>query len=182
MVDKPQNGQDALTKMIVKDLVAGYNFGQIADNMGIPEIDVVKRWREYMTSRTVMDRAEQWTLMLLRLEDLYQKAHDRIIGSTDMEDFKFILPILESIEKLQGLNEARKTELGNEIATLSKQQGELMAMAFQQFAVLMKGYVDNALEARTIKGIKENLGDWDEVVMETTEKALTVVEENNHAE
>ena len=128
-----------------------------------------------------MNLDEQSVLMLLRLEDLYRQAHERLTYSTDMEDFKFILPILENIEKLQGLNEARKIKATEHLTALSRQQGQLMVLAFQQFGVLMKAYIDEALENRTIKAIKEEFADYDEKVLEMIPQALTVVEENNDA-
>lgn len=175
----PYNGQDALTTMILKDIVKGYSLEQISAKHEVDLKEVVKRWQGYVSNRTEMSKPEQWVLHLMRLEDLLRRVNTKLEFSEQIEDFNQVLQILERIETLQNLNLSRKQEAEAELVTLSRAQGELLAQAFNHFGILMKGYIDEALNKPTIKGIKGQFEDYETIVGELTEKALSVIEEKN---
>lgn len=178
----PYNGQDALTTMILKDMLKGYSLEQIAERIELDVREVARRWQSYVANRNEMSKPEQWVLHLMRLEDLLRRVNDQMQFSTDIEDYNQVLQILDRIEALQSTNLSRKQEAEAELVSLSRAQGELLAKAFQQFGFLMKDYIDSALEKNTIKAIKGEFVQYDEKVMELTEKALEVIEENNDAD
>ena len=176
----PYNGQDALTTMIIKDIIKGYTLEQIAARHECELPDVVKRWQKYVSNRTEMSKPEQWVLHLLRLEDLLQRVNTKLEYSDTIEDFGQVVQILDRIEALQSTNLSRKQEAEAELVTLSRAQGELLAQAFAHFGILMKQHIDQALTKPTIKAIKGEFAEYDEVVVELTEKALEVIEEKNN--
>lgn len=176
----PYNGQDALTTMIIKHAIKGYTLEKIAEKLELDVKDVVKRWQNYVSNRNEMSKPEQWVLHLLRLEDLLVRVNTKLEFSSDIEDFNQVLQILERIEALQNLNLSRKQEAEAELVTLSRAQGELLAQAFNHFGLLMKDHIDKALAKPTIKAIKGEFAEYDEIVVDLTEKALEVIEEKNN--
>lgn len=175
----PQNGMSALTKIVVEGLVEGEQFEDIAEANDIPVVEVVRTWRNYLQNQTKMSREEQWSLHLLRLESFLSKIHKRITATSEWQDYELVLKMLDKLEAMHALNEARKTEADDVIKTLSEQQGQLIAMMLAAFST---GYTKQVLEiveqGKTLKGIRTKLDEMSgDIVDEQITLALGVLDE-----
>ena len=117
------SGMTTLQRIIVPELTRGMNLEQVAEQNGIPLVDVVREWRDYVRNRTQMSPEEQWVLQLLRLENLLNLLTGYVehTSANDADAVRNMLGIFDQIEKLQNLNKSRLDEVRGSIAILSEQ-------------------------------------------------------------
>jgi hypothetical protein len=86
-----ENGLDAFTERVVDKRITGYTFDEIAKEMGVPTVEVVKTWKSYVDNRMEMSSEEQFVLMLLRLENFLTKANERLTNAKGADDYELVL-------------------------------------------------------------------------------------------
>jgi hypothetical protein len=186
MADKDidlENNMDLLTSIVVDSRSEGYTFEEIATENGISVEEVVRAWKDYIDSRTVMTPEEQWVLHLIRLEKLLVMAHKRADSMATAEDLELFLKIFDRIEALQALNKARKTEAQEALTELTKAQTQIILTAMVSLQRGMKELLAEAFEKnRTIKALKgEVLGNFDTTFLAEAQKALSATPEEQAA-
>lgn len=174
------NSMSHLTKQVVDKRIAGYTIEEIADEMQIDVVDVVRAWTTYVETRNEIPWEEAWVLHLLRLEGVLKKASDRINYAAEAEDFDVVLKTLDHLEKLQGLNMKRKSEAEEEMLALTRQQTQLILSAMFSLQSNFKMHLERAFaENSTIKGIKAQIiGEYETVFVGEATKALSKVGEH----
>lgn len=109
-----QNSMSALTKQIVDLRVKGHSLAEVASRIGIPEVEAVAKWEEYVKSYKMESKEAQWLLHLLRLENLLVKVEHALEDYEEISDFEVMLKLLDRVEALQSLNLSRKEEAERE--------------------------------------------------------------------
>ena len=152
--------QQALTQLVLKNLIRGKTIEQTAAIMKITPLDVFQVWQGYVKDRMQMSWEEQWVLHLMRLEDLLVKANDMLeYGETDPKAFEATVKILERIEELQDLNKARRAAAEAELVSLTKAQVEILFQVQREMKEAFKAEIESALNQKTIKSIRGELLD-----------------------
>lgn len=155
------NGQ-TLNQIVVKELVRGLSFEQIADKLELDVQDIVDVWQEYVSDKRAMPWEEQWLLHLLRLEKLLDTAWTVLSNELDADSINAVAKVLEKIEELQSLNISRKEKMQGEVLAMTQAQSMLMLQAFAVLQEQLKNQITQAFEGRTIKAIRgELLDDFD---------------------
>ena len=174
-----QNGMSALTRIVVEQLISGHQFEDIAEATGIPVVDVVRTWKEYLNNQQKMSKEEQWALHLLRLESFLTKLHLRLEHADEWQDYELVLKMLDKLEAMHALNEARKTVADDALKTLSEQQGQLIAMMLATFSTGLVAQVNQIIDqGKTLKGIKTKLEEMTgDIVEEQIDLALGVLDD-----
>jgi hypothetical protein len=174
-----ENGESYLTTEVVNKRIAGYTIEEIAAEMDIPTVEVVRAWKDYVDRRNEMSPEEAWVLHLLRLEDLLKKANDRLTHAKDWQDYEVVLKTLDRIEALSALNHARKSEADEALLALTRQQSQLILTAIFSVQNNMRQALEEAFENhKTIKAIKgEVLGSYDNLFTTHATAALAGVSE-----
>jgi hypothetical protein len=168
-----QNNMSILTSEIVKARIKGQTIEEVAADIGISVEEAVAAWKEYVSSRTVMPKEEQFLLQLLRIEDLLTKANRKLEHSEFMEDFEVVLKILDRIEALQSLNLSRKEVAEQEADKLHRLQAEQLLGILEMSKHMMRGMIEEAFEQRTLKAAKAalltDLGEYTNKALERLE-------------
>lgn len=117
---------EELRDRVIRGLVTGSNMEDIADKLNVDVELVVNTWKDYVTAQYSMPEEERWLLHERRLEYLLQKAAGLIEDGLDSEfgaqTLQAALKVLQQLEELQGLNNARKKEAENKVVELTQQQ------------------------------------------------------------
>lgn len=157
------NTLDVLTRKVRDLKVKGHTFEQIAVNESIPLVDVVAAWKEYVSTRTAMDRAEWFILYQERLEDFLLRLNERIdeLGTrAKADDYRNVLDLYDRIEKLMALNEERKSVAEEELRRITVAQTQVILAAFFKLQQTLEQKIDAAFESgRTIKAIRAEVSD-----------------------
>jgi len=119
-----QNSLDAFTKQIRDERIKGHSLEEIASDIGVPVVEVVEAWQNYISSFTIESKEEQWILHLARLENLLVKVNRALEDYESIEDFEVILKLLDRIEALQSLNLSRKEEAERKADEMYRLQAE----------------------------------------------------------
>lgn len=111
---------------VVQYLVRGNNMEEIAEKLNVDTDFVVKTWKDYVSSQYAMPEDERWLLHEQRLEYMLRKATNLIEEGLDSEfgaqTLQAALKVLQQLEELQGLNNARKKEAENKAVQMTQQQ------------------------------------------------------------
>lgn len=178
MSEVVEHAQSALTKIVVSDLVKGYQMEQVAERHGLTTFDVARTWQEYVSTRNQMSPTEQWVLALLRLESLLTHVQELAMSGNDPDNIENMLKLLDRIEALQGLNADRKSKAEEQLARLSAMQTQLVLQAMLALQNSFRGMIQEALEQKTIKAIKGQLLDnFDTAFVQIAQEALVSVAE-----
>jgi hypothetical protein len=157
-MDESPNTMDALTAQIVPLRVKGFTFEEIAVKTGVNVEEVVKTWREFIDSRTVMSPDEQAVLQLLRLENLLTKVNERLKYADKAEDYELVIKLLKEVAALQGINKDMKKDAQDKLLELTNAQTALILQAVFALATAMSSHIELAFEKhKTIKAIKGEL-------------------------
>ena len=164
-----------LTQKVVEYRLAGYTMEETADKVGVSVVEAVQEWKNYVASRYVMPKEEQWLLHLMRLENLLTKVTAKLENSQYIEDFNVVLNLLDRIENLQNLNLSRKAVAEAEAEKLQRLHAEQVIAILEAGKMLALQSVEAAFSKhKTLKAAKEailvDLGEY-------TDKALTALEE-----
>ncbi|MGN6653830.1 MAG: hypothetical protein ACTHJ9_00645 [Rhodanobacter sp.] len=154
---------DLLTAKVVNLRIRGLSFEKIAQQESLAVADVVSAWKNYVSTRTVMDRTEWWILYQERLEEFLTRLNDRleILGtSAKADDYKNVLDLFDRIEKLMALNEERKSVAEDELRRITAAQTQVILFAFMQLQKTLLAGIGAAFEnGKTIKAIKAEVFD-----------------------
>jgi hypothetical protein len=169
-----QENMSFLTKQVVENRLMGYTMEEVADKVGISTEEAVTEWKNYVASRYVMPKEEQWLLHLMRLENLMTKVHAKLEHSTMVEDFNVLLNLLDRIEALQSLNLSRKEVAALEAEKVQKLLAEQVIGILEATRSMTQEMIERAFQQKTLKAAKaallEDLGEY-------TNKALTTLED-----
>lgn len=117
---------EELRDKVIRYLVTGQNMEKIAEKLNVDTELVVTTWKDYVSSQYAMPDEERWLLHERRLEYLLQKAANLIEQGLDSEfgaqTLQAALKILQQLEELQGLNNARKKEAESKVVELTQAQ------------------------------------------------------------
>jgi len=117
---------DQVREKVVRYLVRGNAMEEIATKMNLSVEYVVTTWKDYVSSQYAMPEEERWLLHERRLEYMLQKATKLIEEGLDAEfgaqTLQAALKVLQQLEELQGLNNARKKEAENKAVELTQKQ------------------------------------------------------------
>ena len=170
------NTMDALTAQIVKYRIKGHSFDWIADKIGVQGEEIVKAWREYMSSQTVMTAEEQAFLQLLRLEHLLTQVNDRLQYADKAEDYELVIKLLDRVAALQGINKDMQKDASDKLVQITQAQTALILQAIFAVSHGLRLHIEQTFEKhKTIKAIKgELLGPtFSEVFNIEAQRALT---------
>jgi hypothetical protein len=152
------NTLDMLTAQIVKYRVKGYSFDWVANKLGVEEVEVVKAWREYMASSTVMSVEEQSFLQLLRLENLLTQVNDRLAYADKAEDYELVIKLFDRIAALQGINKDLQRDASDKLLQITQAQTALILQAVFAISTGMQAHIEAAFDKhKTIKAIRGDL-------------------------
>lgn len=170
-----QQNMSYLTQKVVEHRLAGFTMEETADKVGISVVEAVKEWKNYVASRYVMPKEEQWLLHLLRLENMLTKVNAKLETTQYIEDYNVLLNLLDRIENLQNLNLSRKAVAEAEAEKLQRLHAEQVIAILEAGKMMAERTILAAFEKhKTLKGVKEailvDLGEY-------TDKALTALEE-----
>lgn len=168
-----QSNMSILTKSVVDARIKGLTIEEAAATVGIKVEEAVIAWKGYVSSRTVMPKEEQFVLQLLRIEDLLFRVNTQLQHSKFIEDFEVVLKILDQIEKLQSLNLSRKEVAEAEADKLHRLQGEQLLAILEVSRLMMRGMIEEAFEAKTLKAAKAalltDMGEYTDKVLDKLE-------------
>lgn len=167
---------DAFTAQIVPLRIKGFSFEEIAVKIDVDAEEVVKTWKEFIASRTIMPPEEQAVLQLLRLETLLTKCNDRLTYAEKAEDFEIVIKLLQEIAKLQGINKEMQKDASDKLIQLTQAQTAIILQAVFAIQTGMRAHIEAAFaKHRTIKAIQgELLGDsLTQVFTTEAQRALT---------
>lgn len=170
------NTLDMLTAQIVNYRVKGYSFDEISVKIGVEPEEIVKQWREYLNSQTVMSPEEQSFLQLLRLENLLVKANDRLRYADKAEDLELVIKLLKEVAALQGINKDMQKDASDRLVQITQAQTTIILQAIFAVSHGLRLHIEQAFEKhKTIKAIKgELLGpSFTEVFNNEAQRALT---------
>lgn len=157
------NTLDVLTQRVRDERVKGRTFEQIASALDLPLVDIVAAWKEYVSTRTAMDRAEWFILYEERLEDFLLRLNQRLdaLGTfAKPEDYRNVLDLYDRIEKLQALNTERKSAAEDELRRITVAQTQVILQAFLQMQNTLLAGINAAFEnGKTIKAIRAEVFD-----------------------
>lgn len=155
-----ENGLDAFTERVVDKRITGYTFDEIAKEMGVPTVEVVKTWKSYVDNRMEMSSEEQFVLMLLRLENFLTKANERLTNAKGADDYELVLKIYDRIEALLAINKVRKGEAQEALEQLTRQQTQLILSAMLALKDAFRAEIQSVIDgSKTIKAIRGELVD-----------------------
>lgn len=158
-----ENTLDVLTAAVVRERIKGKTPEKIASEMDIPVVDVVAAWKNYVATRTVMDRTEWWILYQERLEDYLLQLNLRLeeLGSrAKAEDYENVLKTFDRIEALMALNQERKSSNEEELRRITVAQTQVILQAFAAMQRNLQASIEAAFENhKTIKAIRAEVSD-----------------------
>lgn len=148
---------DALTAQVVSARVAGFNFEEIAGQIGITVEEAVAAWKTYTTNMAKMPVEEQWLLHLLRLENFLTKVNMRLHAASRAEDFELILKALDRIASLQAINLDLKKDAQDKLVQLTRAQTAIILQAVFSIRDGLQEHITQALEKGDLDAIKGEL-------------------------
>jgi hypothetical protein len=151
------NTMDLLTAQVVNARVGGYNFEEIAMQLGVTPEEAVSAWKSYIDSMQKMPPEEQWVLHLLRLENLLVKCNYRLNAMSKAEDFELVLKLLDRLASLQALNLDMKKDAQDKLVQITKAQTALILQAVFSIRDGIEAHITQALEQGDIELIKGEL-------------------------
>lgn len=170
-----QQNMSALTKQVVDRRIIGLTIEETAAEIGISVPEAVIEWKNYVATRTVMPKEEQFVLQLLRIENLLAKATVKLETSQYLEDYEVVLKILDRIEALQNLNLSRKEVAEAEADKLHRLQAEQLIGILEMSKLMMRGMIEEAFANKTLKAAKasllQDLGEYTDKALLELEKA-----------
>ena len=175
------NTLDMLTAQVSDLRIKGYSFDEISVKTGVKAEEIVKCWREYMSSQTIMSAEEQAFLQLLRLEKLLVQVNHRLQYADKAEDYELVVKLLDRIASLQGINKDMQKDASDKLVQITQAQTALILQAVWAMSTGVKAHIEKVLtEAKTIKAIKgELLGDnFTQIFNTEAQRALTQEAEN----
>lgn len=170
-----ENNMSYLTKKVIDHRVQGHTIEETAELLGVDVEDVVKEWQRYITTRREIPKEEQAILHILRLEDLLVRVNDKLAHSNmaEIKDYEVVLKIFQQIEELQSLNLSRKEVAEAEADKMYRLQAEQLLSVLEMAKLMMRGMIEEAFEARTLKAAKskllEDLGEFNDRALEQLE-------------
>lgn len=170
------NTLDMLTAQIVKYRIKGHTFDWIANKIGVAGEEIVRAWREYMDSTTVMSPEEQTFLQLLRLENLLTQVNDRLQYADKAEDYELVIKLLDRVAALQGINKDMQKDASDKLIQITQAQTAIILQAIFAVSHGVRLHIEQSFEKhKTIKAIKgELLGPtFTEVFNNEAQRALT---------
>ena len=160
MTLKRNNKYEELTSEEVRDkvvryLVRGNSMEEIANKMNLSVEYIVTTWKDYVSAQYAMPEEERWLLHERRLEFLLQRATGLIEEGLDSEfgaqTLQAALKVLQQLEELQGLNNARKKEAENRVVELTQQQVAQMLGILDAVKQELAHYLPAQIQANTKK-------------------------------
>lgn len=175
-MEEGSNTLDMLTAQVSDLRIKGYSFDEISVKTGVKAEEIVKCWREYMSSQTIMSAEEQAFLQLLRLEKLLVQVNNRLQYADKAEDYELVVKLLDRIASLQGINKDMQKDASDKLLQITQAQTALILQAVWAMSTGVKNHIEKVLtEAKTIKAIKgELLGDsFTEIFNTEAQRALS---------
>lgn len=186
IVNKTENGQTTIQKMIVPDLIRGASIEKVADRYGLTPVEVLKEWRDLIANRQRMSGEERLELHLMRLENLLEIVTLRVESTEakDPDSVKNMLMALEQLEKLEGLNKERLSDVRDELQAISEQQMHMIMKIMLAFQNNLQAYIlDKLSNADDLDALrKELLGNYQAWFAGEAQKALEAASDEEEAE
>lgn len=157
-MEEAGNTLDMLTAQISDYRIKGYSFDEISVKIGVSPEEIVKNWREYMSSQTVMSAAEQTFLQGLRLEKLLTQVNHRLQYADKAEDYELVIKLLDRVASLQGINKDMQKDASDKLVQITNAQTALILQAVFAISNGMREHIEATFERhKTIKAIKGEL-------------------------
>lgn len=170
------NTLDMLTAQVSDLRIKGYSFDDISTKTGVDVDEVVRNWRAYVSSQTVMTPEEQSFLQLQRVERLLTQINARLAYADKAEDYELVLKTLDRIAALQGINKDLQRDAADKLAQITQAQTALILQAVFAMQHGVQMHIEQIFEKhKTIKAIRgELLGPtFGEVFNTEAQRALT---------
>lgn len=181
LVNKTENGQTTIQKMIVPELIRGASIEKVADKFNLSPIEVLKEFRDLIANRQRMSGEERLELHLMRLENLLEIITLQVenTAAKDVDSVKNMLGTLEQLEKLEGLNKERLADARDELQAISEQQMHMIMRIMLAFQNNLQAYIlDKVSEADDLDSLrKELLGNYQAWFAGQAQKALEAASE-----
>lgn len=157
-MEEGSNTLDMLTAQVSDLRIKGYSFDEISVKTGVKAEEIVKCWREYMASSTVMSAEEQSFLQLLRLEKLLVQVNHRLQYADKAEDYELVIKLLDRVAALQGINKDLQRDASDKLIQITQAQTALILQAVFAISHGVKLHIEETFEKhKTIKAIKGDL-------------------------
>lgn len=178
-MEEAGNTLDMLTAQVSDYRIKGYSFDDISQKTGVKTEEVVKCWRDYMASSTVMSAEEQTFLQLQRVERFLVQVNNRLAYADKAEDYELVLKTLDRVAALQGINKDMQKDASDKLFQITQAQTALILQAVFAMSHGIQAHIEAAFEKhKTIKAIRgEILGDLTTVFTNEAQRALAGVEE-----
>ena len=181
IVNKTENGQTTVQKMIVPELIRGASIEKVADKFNLSPVEVLKEWRDLIANRQRMSGEERLELHLMRLENLLEIITLRVESQegSDPDAIKNMLGALEQLEKLEGLNKERLADARDELQAITEQQMHMIMRIMLAFQNNLQAYIlEKISEADDLDSLrKELLGEYQAWFAGQAQKALEAASE-----
>jgi len=152
------NTLDMLTAQVSDYRIKGYSFDDIAQKTGVRTEEVVKCWRDYMSSSTTMTAEEQTFLHLQRVERFLVQINNRLAYADKAEDYELVLKTLDRISALQGINKDLQRDASDKLVQITQAQTALILQAVFAISTGMREHIEQTFEKhKTIKAIRGDL-------------------------
>jgi len=157
-MEEGSNTLDMLTAQVSDYRIKGYSFDEISVKTGVKVEEIVKCWREYMSSQTIMSAEEQAFLQLLRLEKLLVQVNHRLQYADKAEDYELVVKLLDRIAALQGINKDMQKDASDKLLQITQAQTALIMQAIFAISHGVRQHIEDTFEKhKTIKAIKGDL-------------------------
>jgi len=175
-MEEGSNTLDMLTAQVSEYRIKGYSFDEISVKTGVRAEEIVKCWREYMSSQTIMSAEEQAFLQLLRLEKLLVQVNHRLTYADKAEDYELVVKLLDRIASLQGINKDMQKDASDKLIQITQAQTAIILQAVFAISHGVRQHIEATFEKhKTIKAIRGDLlgPEFTNVFNNEAQRALT---------
>lgn len=129
---------NSLTTSVVKLLLKGNSFNQIAENLEVKVDKVIEVWQEYCRDRYSIPFEEQYILQSERVEALLVTAHEVLQMQLDSDAVLAVLKVLQEIENLQATAASRRVAIEQDQVQLTKVQVSILLGVISSIQAYMR--------------------------------------------
>ena len=167
---------NALTGMIVDLRLKGFTIAQIADKLDVPQMEIVKLWREYVESKYSDDWAGNYVLQSERLEKLLVTANEILTMQLDSDAVTALLKVLQEIDSLHNIALSRREKVQLEQVELTKAQVGILLATISGIQAYLR---EQLMRIDSFEKFQELQANFNQVFNLVSQKALEEVKNDD---
>lgn len=168
-VEKPTGSM--LEYLISEDRKRGLSWHDIGKQRDVDPDEAYRIYVQYREKDAGVNEAEYRMLQLERLEKMIDALWDLAVESKSIDHIKALLPVLQEISKLLGLN---KQKAITEVRVIEQRQVHLVVDYIDAVTETVKRHVLELMPNNLLRDEIEN--GWDSWVAQASEKPLAQIE------